>query len=224
MARVCVFDVNETLIDLSALDPHFESIFGAAAARRAWFAQALQSAMAATLSGFYADFGIIARAALQMVAARQNLALTEEHVQQIMGAVRLLPLHPDVRENLERLRAAGLRIVALTNSPPAVVTAQLAHAGVSDLFEQVLSVDAVRRFKPAPEVYQMAAAQLGVAVGGLRMIAAHDWDVSGAMRAGCAGAFVARPGMVLDPLAERPDVVGSDLYEVTDQILAIEQV
>jgi 2-haloacid dehalogenase len=223
MARVCVFDVNETLIDLSALDPHFEAIFGAAAARRAWFAQTLQSAMAATLSGFYADFGVIARAALEMVAARQNLALTEDHVQQIMGAVRLLPLHSDVRENLERLRAAGLRIVALTNSPPAVVTAQLAHAAVRDRFEQVLSVDAVRRFKPAPEVYQMAAAQLGVAVGGLRMIAAHDWDVSGAMRAGCAGAFVARPGMVLDPLAERPDVVGADLYEVTDQILAIEQ-
>jgi 2-haloacid dehalogenase len=223
MARVCVFDVNETLIDLSALDPHFEAIFGAAAARRAWFAQTLQSAMAATLSGFYADFGVIARAALEMVAARQNLALTEDHVQQIMGAVRLLPLHSDVRENLERLRAAGLRIVALTNSPPAVVTAQLAHAAVRDRFEQVLSVDAVRRFKPASEVYQMAAAQLGVAVGGLRMIAAHDWDVSGAMRAGCAGAFVARPGMVLDPLAERPDVVGADLYEVTDQILAIEQ-
>jgi 2-haloacid dehalogenase len=68
----------------------------------------------------------------------------------------------------------------------------------------------------------MAAESLGVEVGQIRLVAAHAWDVVGAMRAGCAAAFVARPGMVLNPLAARPDVVGADLREVAAQILEIE--
>jgi 2-haloacid dehalogenase len=69
----------------------------------------------------------------------------------------------------------------------------------------------------------MAAERAGVAIGEVRLIAAHAWDVAGALRAGCAAAFVARPGKVLDPLAERPDVVGADLAEVADRILAVDR-
>jgi 2-haloacid dehalogenase len=69
----------------------------------------------------------------------------------------------------------------------------------------------------------MAAERLGVTVGQVRLIAAHAWDVAGAARAGCVTAFVARPGKVLDPLAERPEIVGADLAEVADAILAADQ-
>ncbi len=68
----------------------------------------------------------------------------------------------------------------------------------------------------------MAGGRLGVAPSGIRLVAAHSWDVIGSMRAGCAAAFVARPGKVLDPLAERPDVIGPDLVSVAEQIIAIE--
>jgi hypothetical protein len=64
MARVCVFDVNETLLDLGALDPHFERVFGDAGVRRAWFLQLLQSALVATVTGGYSDFGQVGAAAL----------------------------------------------------------------------------------------------------------------------------------------------------------------
>jgi beta-phosphoglucomutase-like phosphatase (HAD superfamily) len=74
----------------------------------------------------------------------------------------------------------------------------------------------VRRLKPAPEPYLMAAERLGVAVGEVRLVAAHAWDVAGAARAGCAIAFVARPGKVLDPLVEPPEIIGADLAEVAD--------
>ena len=70
----------------------------------------------------------------------------------------------------------------------------------------------------------MVAQRMGVNIGDIRLIAAHSWDVAGALRAGCAAAFVARPGMVLDPLVEKPDVVGKDLYEVAEQIIAHEGV
>jgi 2-haloacid dehalogenase len=222
MARVCVFDVNETLLDLGALDPHFERAFGDAGVRRLWFLQVLQSALVATVTGAYSDFGTIGGAALEMVAEREGVELSEEDRQRILGGMRELPPHPEVAESLDRLRDAGLRLATLTNSTQQVAEAQMESSGLRGYFEQVLSADTVRRLKPAPEPYRMAAESLGVEVGGVRLIAAHAWDVAGALRAGCAAAFVARPGMVLDPLVERPDVVGADLREVADRILEAE--
>ena len=87
---------------------------------------------------------------------------------------------------------------------------------------QTLSGDTVRRLKPAPEPYRMAAESLGVEVDQIRLVAAHGWDVVGAMRAGCAAAFVARPGKALFPIAPPPDVVGADLREVANRIIAAE--
>ena len=134
--------------------------------------------------------------------------------------LRRLPAHPEVPEALERLHKAGLRLAALTNSTEEVARAQLEHAGIVGWFEQVLSADMVERLKPAPEPYLLAGQRLGVAVGRVRLVAAHAWDVAGAARAGCATAFVARPGKVLDPLVEAPDVIGADLAEVADRIIA----
>ena len=222
MARVCVFDVNETLLDLGALDPHFEQAFGDAGVRRAWFSQLLQSAFLATITGAYSDFGTIGGAALEMVAERQGVDLPDEDKQKILGGMRELPPHPEVVESLDLLRDAGLRLATLTNSTQQVAEAQMSNSGLRDYFEQVLSADTVGRLKPAPEPYRMAAQSLGVGVEGVRLVAAHAWDVAGALRAGCAAAFVARPGMVLDPLVERPDVVGADLREVAGRILEIE--
>jgi 2-haloacid dehalogenase len=222
MARVCVFDVNETLLDLGALDPHFERVFGDAGARRAWFLQLLQSALVATVTGVYSTFGTIGAAALEMVAEREGVDLSEEDKQEILGGMRELPPHPEVAESLERLREAGLRMATLTNSTREVAEAQMENSGLRGYFEQILSADAVKRLKPAPEPYRMAAESLGVEMGQVRLVAAHSWDVAGALRAGCAAAFVARPGMVLDPLVERPDVIGVDLREVADRILEVE--
>ncbi len=222
MARVCVFDVNETLLDLAALDPHFERVFGDAGVRRSWFVQVLQSALVATVTGVYSDFGAVGAAALDMTAEREGVKVSDEDRQAILGGMRELPPHPEVPEALDRLRAAGLRLAALTNNTAEVAEAQLGNAGLSDRFEKILSADTVRRLKPAPEPYRAAAEALGVETAQVRLVAAHAWDVAGAMRAGCAAAFVARPGMVLDPLAEPPDVVGTDLSEVAASIIAAE--
>jgi 2-haloacid dehalogenase len=157
-----------------------------------------------------------------MVAERQDVDLSDDDKQQILSGMQELPPHPEVEENLGRLRDAGIRLAALTNSAQQVADAQIDNSGLRDYFEQVLSADTVKRLKPAPEPYRMAADSMGVEVGQVRLVAAHSWDVTGALRAGCAAAFVARPGMVLSPLIERPDVVGADLREVADQIIEIE--
>jgi 2-haloacid dehalogenase len=222
LARACVFDVNETLLDMGALDPLFERVFGDASARGEWFGQLQQSWLVATVTGHYEEFGTIGGTALRMVAKRRGASLPDEDAKNILGAIRELPPHPEVAEALARLREAGVRLAALTNSTQEVAEAQISNSGLGEYFERVLSADTVKRLKPAPEPYRMASEILGVEIGQVRLVAAHAWDVAGAMRAGCAAAFVARPGKVLDPLFEPPDVVGVDLREVAGRLLEAE--
>ncbi len=212
---VVVFDVNETLLDLRALDPVFVDAFGDAGVRSEWFGQVLQSALVLTAVGEYQDFVVIAGGALDVVARRRRVDLTVEQREAIREGMRTLPPHADVAPCLDRLSAAGLRLAALTNSPQEAAEAQLSNAGIAGRFERILSVSAVRRFKPDAAVYDMAARELGVPAAGMTMVAAHDWDVAGAMAAGYRGALVIRPGVVTNPLYPEPDVVGIGLEPVT---------
>jgi len=222
MPRVIVCDVNETLLDVRALEPDFTEVFGDARVLQEWFATVLLYSEVATLAGPYADFGSIAGAALDMTASARGATLSSGHRTRILQGMLKLPAHPDVREGLQIMRTAGLRLVTLTNSAPAAVQQQLANAGLAALFEQSFSVDTVRRFKPAPEAYRSVADALGVPVDQLRLVAAHAWDIVGALRAGCAAAFVARPGKVLYPLGPQPDIVGPDFRKVAQAIIAAE--
>lgn len=222
MPRILVFDVNETLLDLGALEPHFERVFGDKAVLREWFNQVIQFAEALTLAGDYRDFADVARAALEMTAAANRTRISPEDAARITGDMRCLPAHPEVPQALSVLKNAGFRLITLSNSPPGALEAQIQNAGLRQYFEGNFSVESVRRYKPAPGPYRMVADSLGVPTSQLRMIAAHAWDIGGAMRAGCAGAFVARPGKALFPLFPAPDIVGRDLAEVADAILKLE--
>ena len=220
MPRVIAFDVNETLLDLGALDPLFEQAFGSAALHAQWFAQMLQLSFVGGLTGRYVDFTSAQRAALAMLAESTGAHPDPEDAERIIAHMRRLPPHADAAPALDRLREAGLTLAALTNSPLDVARDQLTHAGLAGRFDAILSADQVQALKPRPEPYQLVARTFGVAAGGVRLVAAHAWDVSGALAAGCAAAFVARPGKVLSPLGEQPDIAGADLLEVAERIVA----
>jgi 2-haloacid dehalogenase len=218
--RVCVFDVNETLLDLAGLDPLFERAFDDASVRRLWFNQMLQSAFLATITDAYVPLGEAAAAALRMTEERLGVEISDADRQDILMGLRSLPPHPEVPESLDRLREAGFRLATLTNSTQEVAGAQIENAGLTDRFEKILSADTAKRLKPAPAPYRMAAWSLEIPEREMRLVAAHAWDVAGALRAGCAAAFVAR--QPFDPLVARPDVIGANLSEVADGIIAAE--
>lgn len=215
---VLAFDVNETLLDLRALDAPFTAAFGDASLRPQWFALMLQIAFVGGLTGTYTDFSTAQRSALAMLATRQGRELTAAQTDGILGAMRTLPPHPDARPAMERLRGR-FRLVALTNSATEVAEAQLRNSGLRDLLEAAYSADEVRALKPAPEPYRMVASKSGVPIGDVRLIAAHGWDIAGALAAGCRAAFVARPGAALYPQGPQPDIVGPDLGVVADALL-----
>ncbi|MFC7278694.1 haloacid dehalogenase type II [Paractinoplanes rhizophilus] len=180
----------------------------------------LQLSFVGGLTGEYVDFTTAQHAALAMLAERTGTELSDARAQAIVDGMSALPPHPEVPAALARLRGHGITMVALTNSVLAVAEAQLAHAGLRDLFDDVFSADAVRRLKPAPEPYLAVAERFGVAISDVRLVTAHAWDVSGALAAGCRAALVRRPGVVPSPLGDQPDIVGPTLTDVVDRILA----
>ena len=219
MIRVILFDVNETLLDLTPLQPVFQRVFGDPAVLQQWFSFLLHSTVVTTLTSTYSDMGHLANTALAMVAARRQVALAESDRNHILTTMRSLPPHTDVKDNLQRLKDQGFRLAPLTNSSPQMVDQQIANAGLASYFERWFSVDSVGSFKPDAAPYQMAADQLGVKLRQTRMVAAHDWDILGALKAGCKGAYIARNNNLYNPAYPKPDIMATDLYGVTDQIL-----
>jgi 2-haloacid dehalogenase len=222
VTTVIAFDVNETLLDLRALDPLFERTFGDAAFRPQWFAQMLQLSFVGGLTGAYVDFTTAQHAALRMLAARTGVTLSDEAAAEIVDGMSSLPPHPEVPTALARLRSSSRPVAALTNSVATVAEAQLAHAGLRPHFDAVISADSVRHLKPAPQPYQAVAAHFGVGVADVRLVAAHAWDVSGALAAGCRAALVRRPGVVASPIGPQPDITGATLDDVIDQIRRVD--
>ena len=214
------FDVNETLLDLTALDAPFTAAFGDAALRPVWFQTMLQLSFVGGLTSQYVDFTTAQYAALDMIAGRVGRTLTSEQRDAIVGGMRKLPPHPDVDDALRRLRDAGFRQVTLTNSPADVVRDQIEFAGLTWLFDELVSADEVRQLKPGPAPYHLVAGRAGVDIGHVRLIAAHAWDVSGALAAGAKAAFVRRGGVLPSPLGAQPDIVGRDIADVADQLIA----
>ena len=213
------YDVNETLLDLAALDEPFARAFGDPSLRPTWFQLMLQIAFVGGLTGRYVDFTSAQQAALTMLARRTRTDLAPEAADDIVGAMRELPPHPDVPPALADLQDAGFRQVTITNSPLDAARAQLAFAGIDDAFEDILSADEVKALKPRPEPYHHVATRTRVPIENICLVAAHGWDVSGALAAGAQAAFIARAGAVAIPLGPQPTYTAANLQELA-QILA----
>jgi 2-haloacid dehalogenase len=209
---VIAFDVNETLLDTRALD----SVLGGADVRSSWFALMVQYTFVAGLTGGYVDYPTAQRAALKTL----GIGCEDEVLAQMLR----MPAHPDVKPALDRLK--GFTLVALTNSPLDVATAGLEFASIAGRFDAILSADQIHALKPQRQAYEYAASTLGVPIGEIRLVAAHGWDIAGALAAGCHAAFVRRPavdltypGMALNPVGDQPDILGQNLVEVAERII-----
>mgnify|MGYP005989978567 CR=1 FL=1 len=221
--KVLFFDVNETLLDLTAMK---ESVGKALGNRNdllpLWFTTMLQYSLVTTVGRQYNDFGIIGGAALQMVAANHNIQLTEEEAKEaILTPIRSLPAHPEVKEALARLRKAGYKLVSFTNSSNKGVETQFKNAGLTEYFDERLSIEDIGKFKPDTDAYNWAARKMGVNPNECLLVAAHGWDIAGAIWAGWRGAFISRPGAQLYPLAPKPEVNEMNLSLVADKLIQL---
>jgi 2-haloacid dehalogenase len=220
MQRTIVFDVNETLLDLGPIRLWFSERFGDRPDASTWFSELLRLSFVSSALNRYRPFTDLAAAALETTTAIHGARTTKDDMERIRGILTTLPPHREVSQGLDRLRRAGFTVAALTNSPQRTAETQLNNAGIADLFDTIMSVEMVRRFKPHPSVYGAAARGLGVDTSDLVMVAAHDWDVQGAMAAGCDGVFVSRPGRIYSPSFDAPTLTATEILDAATQIIA----
>jgi len=215
-----LFDINETILDLSSLKPKFKAAFGDEAVTTTWFSMLLHTSTVCTLTEIRTDFATLAGAMLDTVAARRGVDLSDMMRDDILGGFASLPPHADVKPALTRLRSAGYRTVAFTNSSLNLVTRQIDNAGLTGYFDDIVSVEETGSFKPDPKVYEFVARHINRPIEELRLVATHDWDTHGALTAGMLAAYIDRSGAPYHPLYHRPDVYATTMDDIVEQIIA----
>ena len=212
------FDVNETLLDLEPLKESIDNVLLEKGSSTLWFTTVLQYSLVLTVSGKYEDFMDIGASILTMLATKRQLVLNTEDAKEALRPMLFLEPHCDVLNGLTRLKNAGFRLAALTNSSLAACNMQLHNAGLTDFFEYQFSVDTVAKYKPHVDVYSWACKEVKEPESNCLLVAAHAWDVAGAAWAGMRTAFIERAAIQTFSLALPPDIIASDLVDLYNQL------
>jgi 2-haloacid dehalogenase len=162
--------------------------------------------------GRYEDFWAVTDAALTYACRHLGLAVTPAARQGLMDAYLALAPFPEVRGALGRLR--DLPCAILSNGAPRMLDDVVAHSGLGEHLRAVISVDAVRTFKPHPAVYALGPARLGLARETIGFVSSNGWDVAGAKAFGFQVVWVNRQAAPLDELGVTPDLEVRDLAEL----------
>ena len=217
---VILFDVNETLLDMSALKKKINSLLNSTKGFRIWFGMLLQYSLVDNCTNRYHNFTQIADATLDMAAKALKADIDEKEKKEALQTIKELSAYDDVPKGLKQLKDNGFRLATLTNSPLDTLTAQLQSAKLTEYFEATLSIDSIKKYKPALETYKWATEQLSVNVSDAMLVAAHGWDIAGALQAGLQAAFIERKGQALYPLAAKPNFTAKDLTDLANSIIS----
>jgi 2-haloacid dehalogenase len=214
-----VFDVNETLLDLTTMEPIFERIFHDKGVMRLWFANLILYSSALTVAGSYVPFTDIGAAVMKMLADTRGIRIEDADRKELGEKFSTMPPYPEVPSALEKLRKAGFRLFTLTDNLLEVQTRQLEHGEIAHLFERRFSADEVKHHKPSRQAYGHVEKELGVKPSELWLIACHTWDTLGAVAAGWQGALIKRAGNEVLGVGPQPQFVGKDLHDVAAQLI-----
>ena len=216
--RVVLLDVFETMLQVDALQGRFVDVGRPGHEWELFFTRTLRDGMALTLAGGARPFGEVARAALRTTVRH---TLSEQALDHVLGGFRELPPHPDVEPALASLARARIPAYAFTHGARQVASDALDGAGLRSYLRGVLSCETVQAFKPPARVYEWACRQVDAPPERVALVAAHSWDVHGAVRAGLLGGLATRlEGAVPDTVA-LPHVSAERLDVVIDRLLAL---
>lgn len=195
LPAVILFDVNETLSDMSPIAKRFVDVGAPAHLAATWFAALLRDGFALTAAGSTAPFAQLGIGVLRATLDGPPLNRTiDEAIEHIMGGFDELAVHNDVQDGIPALAALNTRLVTLSNGAVTVAQRLFERAGLGQHFERLLSVEDAGIWKPAPGAYAYAARQCGVEPVDMMLVAVHPWDIDGAHRAGLGTAWINRTG------------------------------
>lgn len=212
---VVVFDVNETLSDLSPMAQRFAEVGAPGQLAKTWFASLLRDGFALATAGSTAPFAALGEGVLRILLTGIPLrGSLDDAVGHIMAGFAALPVHPDVPTGIRSLQAAGVRLVTLSNGSADVAEQLFARAGLGDAFDLLLSVTEAGVWKPAGDAYRYAARRCETPLAEMLLVAAHPWDIDGAARAGMGTAWINRTRSPYPDYFCPPDMTAADLDEL----------
>jgi 2-haloacid dehalogenase len=193
MASAYVFDAYGTLFDVHAAIGRHRATAGADADRfsEIWRTKQLEYTWTLTLAGHYVDFWTLTERALDFALARVP-SIDRALRPKLLEAYLTLDAFSDARTALSNLKARGARLAILSNGSPRMLDAAVHAAGIAELMDFVLSVDAVRQYKPRPEVYALVTAAIAVKPSDVVFVSSNRWDVMGAVSFGFKGVWINR--------------------------------
>ena len=215
--RGYVFDAYGTLFDVhSVVEVGREITADPMTLSVVWRQKQLEYTWLRSLMGRYEDFWIVTEAALRHAIRRLALTASEAQIRRLMDAYLSLACFPEVASALTRLHPRPRAI--LSNGSPRMLQAAVASSGLAGHLQHVLSVDAVKIYKPAPSVYALAPRALGLPASDLLFVSSNAWDVAGAKAFGYNVAWCNRGQAPAEELGLPADVVISRLDELPDEL------
>ena len=215
--KAFIFDAYGTLFDVHSVveagrpltrDPQALSLL--------WRQKQLEYTWLRTLMGRYEDFWAVTEAALRFALGRLGIVAGDEAVARLMEAYLSLATFPDVAGALAGL--AGTPLGILSNGSPRMLDAAVRSSGLAGTFRHVLSVDAVRAYKPSPTVYELGPRAFGVPAGDILFVSSNAWDVAGAKAFGCRTCWCNRLAAPMDRLGVSPDFEVRTLDEIPGKL------
>lgn len=218
-SRVILLDVIETLFSLSPLKKRFVANGATEADADLFFAQLLRDAFALSAAGVFRPFPEIAAGSLTVLLKTRKHPDADTAMRDILSVFGELPAHPDVKPALEVIAQSPARAVLLTNGSRANTEKLVDGAGLSNLVDDVISIEDFQIWKPRREVYLEACRRCGTGPQDTTLIAAHAWDVHGAMEAGLDGIWVKRQDSAYHDLMGQPRGLASSLPQAVSMAL-----
>ena len=218
------FDIYGTLVDPLEMQHYLQTVVGDKAASFAavWREKQVEYAFRHGLMRQYQNFDICTQQALMFTSHTFGIELSEQDQEYLLNSYRKLPAFADVLPGLTALKTQGHRMIAFSNGVAESVHKLLIHAGIRDLFDEIVSVDDLQTFKPDPRVYQYLTDRGGLDSHSTWLISSNSWDVIGAKMAGLRSAWVHRsPDRIFDPWGISPDWEVKDLTDLAAKIIKI---
>ncbi|SDO39336.1 2-haloacid dehalogenase [Lutimaribacter pacificus] len=219
----CIFDAYGTLFDVSAAarqaaaEPGGEKLAEHWPQLAAdWRAKQLQYSWLRAITGDHTDFWSVTQDGLDWALEAHGLAGDAALRERLLALYWRLQAYPEVPQMLARLKQAGLNTAILSNGSPDMLAGAVQSAGLSELLDDVLSVESVGIFKPAPQVYDLVLQRFGVAKAHVLFVSSNGWDAGAAAAYGFATAWVDRAGEPVDRLPGRPDHILPDLVTIPE--------
>ncbi|MEJ2174988.1 MAG: haloacid dehalogenase type II [bacterium] len=220
--KALVFDAYGTLFDVHSVIARCEQYWPGKGSTlsQTWRTKQLEYTWLRTLMGRYLPFSTVTRDALAYACEALGLALDAAQSEALMQAYRALEPYPDVPHALEQLRAGGRKLAILTNGSPDMIEPLVRHCKMEQTFDAVLSADALRTYKIAAPVYQLAVDRLGVSPQNIGFVSSNCWDALGAKNFGFHVWWINRQGAPVDRLDAQPDGMLKGLGELPARLAA----